>query len=266
MFQIPKKINNITCIPHNTNTICYPFLFIWVCVLVIPNGFIKCKHNWYHPVLSLIISLNVKFIWIFTQILLVLCYGITPQYPKAFNCCYRKLAPSLFDFQFTSTLQSMTIYDISVMYFLPSLVYIYYTNQHFCSGFYFCALVAAPFSLFPKWSNLMIFLDNIIVSYIIHGYSSIWRSFNTTDIYWSFKNVTIACLVTIHIMRVILWCIFHRGCIDGILQSLNIAFIAAAIIVVTIFLFSINDMIFILFIIQNQIIMHGSKQFGAYAL
>ena len=50
------------------------------------------------------------------------------------------------------------------------------------------------------------------------------------------------------------------------LQSLNIAFITAAIIVVTIFLFITNDMIFILFIIKNQIIMHGSEKFGAYGL
>ena len=171
MFQIPQKINNITCIPQNTNTLCSPFLFRWVGVLAIANGFIKCKHNCYHPLLSLIIYLIQIFIWIFTNILLVLCYGINPQYPKAFNCCFFSLAPSLFDFQFTITLKSMTIYDISVMYFLPSLVYIYFTNQHFCSGFYFCALVAAPNQLFPKLSNLMIFLDNIIVSYIIQGYS-----------------------------------------------------------------------------------------------
>ena len=139
-------------------------------------------------------------------------------------------------------------------------------NQHLCSGFYFCALVAAPFSLFPKWSNLMLFLDNIIVSYIIQGYSSLWRPLKTIDLSWKFKNVTIACLITIHITRVILWCIFHHGCIDGILQSHNIAFIAAVIIVVTIFLFSTNDMIFIFFIIQNKIPKHGLKQFGAYAL
>ena len=136
-------------------------------------------------------------------------------------------------------------------------------NQHFCSGFYFCALVAAPILLFPKWSNLM---DNIIVSYTTQGYSSLWRPFNTTYLSWYIKIVTIACLVTIHIMRVILWCIFYHGCIDGIRKSLNIEFITAAIIVVTIFLFSINDMIFIFFIIKNQIIMHGSKTFGAYAL
>ena len=67
-------------------------------------------------------------------------------------------------------------------------------------------------------------------------------------------------------MIVIIWCIFHHGCIDGILQSLNIALITAAIIVVTLFLFITNDMIFILFIIKNQIIMHGSKTFGAYGL
>ena len=152
------------------------------------------------------------------------------------------------------------------MYFLPSLVYIYFMNQHLCSGFNFCALVAAPFSLFPKWSNLMFFLDNIIVYYIIQGYSSLWRAFNNTYLSWYSLNFTISCLATIHIMRVILWCIFHHGCIDGILQSLNIAFITAAIIVVTIFLFGTNDMIFIFFINQNKIPMHGSKQFGAYAL
>ena len=139
-------------------------------------------------------------------------------------------------------------------------------NQRFCSGFYFCALVAAPFSLFTKWINLMLFLDNTIVSYIIKRCSSIWITFISTDLSWSFKNVTIACLVTIHTMRVILWCIFHHVCIDGIIQSINIPFITAAIIFVTIFLFCNNDMIFIFFIIQNEIPMHGSKQFGAYAL
>ena len=201
-----------------------------------------------------IISYNIPYVKFYLDIYsYTSCsmFWYNPQYPKSFNCCFCSLAPSLFDFQFTITLQSMTIYDISVIYFLPSLVYIYFTNQHLCSGFYLCALVAAPFWLFPKWSNLMLFLDNIIASYMIQGYSSLWRYFNTIDLSWSFKNVTIACLVTIHIMIVILWCIFHHGCIDGILQSLNIAFITAVIIVVTIFLFSINDIIFMLFITQN---------------
>ena len=99
-----------------------------------------------------------------TQILLVLCYGINHQCPKAFNFCFHRLDPSLFDSKF---------YDISVMYLFPSLVYIYFTNHHFSSGFYFSAIVAAHFLLFPKWSNLTILLDNIIVSYIIHGYSSL---------------------------------------------------------------------------------------------
>ena len=139
-------------------------------------------------------------------------------------------------------------------------------NQNLCSGFYFCALVASPFSLFPKWSNLMLFLDNIIVSYIIQVYHSFWRPFNTTNLYWYFKNITIACLITIHIMIVIIWCIFHHGYIDGIFQSLNIAFITVAIIVVTIFLFSTNDMIFILFIISKKSPCMSPKAFGAYAL
>ena len=34
----------------------------------------------------------------------------------------------------------------------------------------------------------MLFLDNIIVSYIIQGYSSIWITFNTTDLSWYFKK------------------------------------------------------------------------------
>ena len=119
------------------------------------------------------------------------------------------------------------------MYFLPSSVYIYFANQHLCIGFYFSAIVAASFLLFIKWSNLMVFFDNIFVSYIIQGYSSLWRPFNTTYLSWYFFNVTIACLVTINIMRVILWCIFHNGCIDDILQSLNIAFITADIISTT---------------------------------
>ena len=139
-------------------------------------------------------------------------------------------------------------------------------NQHLCSGFYFFALLAAPFSPFTKWIDLMLFLDNTIVYYIIKRCSSIWRTFITTYLSWSLKNVTIACLVTIHTMRVILWCIFHHGYIYGTIQSLNIVFITFAIIVVTIFLFSNNDMIFIFFIIHNQIPMHGSKQFCAYTL
>ena len=57
-----------------------------------------------------------------------------------------------------------------------------------------------------------------------------------------------------------------HGCIGGILQSLNIALITASIIVVTTFLFGTNDTIFIPFIFQKQIPMHGSKQLCAYAL
>ena len=83
----------------------------------------------------------------------------------------------------------MIIYDISVMYFLPSWLYIDFTNHHFCSDLYLCAIVAAPNLLFPKWSNLMIFLDNIILSCIIHEYSSLWRTFNATDLYCSFYLV-----------------------------------------------------------------------------
>ena len=115
----------------------------------------------------------LSFIWVFNHTILVICSGITPQYPKAFNCFFCSLAPSCFSFQFTITMQSMIIYDISVMYFLPSLVYIYFTNHNFCSCFYFCALVPTSNSLFPKWSNSVLFLDSIIFSYIIQGYSTI---------------------------------------------------------------------------------------------
>ena len=107
----------------------------------------------------------------------------------------------------------------------------------------------------------MISLDEIIFSYIVHVYSSLCRTFTTTDQSWYFKtNIIVECLVTIHIMIVVLWCIFNLGCTDGIFQSLIIEFITAAIIVVTTFLFSTNDMIFIFFIIQDQIHIHGSKQ------
>ena len=110
--------------------------------------------------------------------------------------------------------------------------------------------------IIPKWSHLILFLGNIIVSYIIQVYNSLCRPLINTHQYCSLKTFTSAYLGTIHIMKVIIWCIFHHGCIDGIFPSLNILFIAAAIISPPTIFYSTNDIIFILFIIQHQVNIH----------
>ena len=79
----------------------------------------------------------------------------------------------------------------------------------------------------------MLFLAKIIVSYIIQVYTSLCRSLSTIYQY-RFLNFAVACFVTIHNLRVVLWFIFNHGSVNGILQSLNIVFSTASIIVINV--------------------------------
>ena len=111
----------------------------------------------------------------------------------------------------------------------------------------------------------MLFLDKIIVYCIIQVYISLCRPFATTYQSWYLNNVTVAFLINIHIMIIVLWYIYHHGCIDGILKSINIALIIDAIINVTIFysvpiIWSLSSLSS-----KTKLPFRGTNYFGAYS-